>query len=338
AWGGKLDGVIHLAGVLHEQLLSAETQATVAKVLRPKVLGTWVLHQLLKDYGDGLFIHFASVNGFFGGTTVGAYAAANSFQTAFCNYQIAHSNLQSYCLAWSMWDETGMSQGYQMKELTRAKGYYAISPLQGMYSLLATLGHDEHQLLVGLDSSKPLMQNHCGEWENLQQLTGYFTAKTKGFSVSQLPEWEVCDHFGIPTHCQWVQLEQMPQTETGDIAREQLVGSGFFGANERQETKPRSATEHQLVAIFQEVLGVSSVGIYDNFFELRGDSLKMTQVVSRVRETLDMELPLSRLFEGPTVAQLSDFFEALSNNNNLSLAKQLQTTSNDQEQREEIEL
>ncbi|NET25239.1 SDR family NAD(P)-dependent oxidoreductase [Okeania sp. SIO1I7] len=328
-WGGKLDGVIHLAGVFHEQLLLTETQESVARVLRPKVIGSWVLHQLLKDNADGLFIHFASVNGFFGGMSVGAYAAANSFQMAFCNYQKTHSNLRSYCLAWSMWDETGMSQGYQMKELSQAKGFYSISPLQGMYSLLAALYHGENNLLVGLDGSKPLIQGYGGKCDSLQQLTGYLTTNNNKI---QLSKWFVRDRFGLPTNCQWVQLEQIPLTETGEIDRSQLMGSGVG-----QRTKPRNETERQLVLIFQEVLGISSVGVHDNFFELKGDSLKMTQVVSRVRETFNVELPLSRLFESPTVDQLSSSIDDLGNGN-LSLAEQLQNVSNEQENWEEIEL
>ncbi|NET44335.1 SDR family NAD(P)-dependent oxidoreductase [Okeania sp. SIO2B3] len=336
-WGGKLDGVIHLAGVLEDKLLLTETKETLAKVLRPKVLGTWVLHQLLKEHNsDGLFIHFASVNGFFGGIGVGAYAAANSFQTAFCDRQRIHSNIQSYCLAWSMWDETGMSQGYQMKEQSRAKGYYEISPLQGIYSLLAVLGHGKNNLIVGLDDSKPLMKKYSGKCESRQQFTGYFTAKKTGeLAKVKLPEWQVSDRFGQPTHCQWVQLEQMPQTETGEIDREQLVGGRSSG--DRRQTQPRNDTESKLVGIFQEVLGLSSVGIHDNFFELRGDSLKMIQVVSRVQETLKVKLPVGKLFEKPTVAELSIEIEANSKNQ-LSLAKQLQTASNNQEKWEEIEL
>ncbi|NEQ79178.1 MAG: SDR family NAD(P)-dependent oxidoreductase, partial [Moorea sp. SIO2I5] len=149
----QLDGVIHLAGLMQERFLREETPESLAEVLRPKLIGTLVLHQLQELQPQSLFINFSSINGFFGGTTVGAYAAANSFLDVFSDYQRDHSQLQSYCLAWSMWDEMGMSRGYQMKQLTQAKGYLAVGLSQGMSSLLAGLCHDQPYLMVGLDGS-----------------------------------------------------------------------------------------------------------------------------------------------------------------------------------------
>jgi acyl carrier protein len=64
--------------------------------------------------------------------------------------------------------------------------------------------------------------------------------------------------------------------------------------------------ETALCKIWREVLDVPEVGIEDNFFELGGHSLLAIQVVSHVRATLNVELPLFSLFDAPTIAALAD--------------------------------
>ena len=64
-----------------------------------------------------------------------------------------------------------------------------------------------------------------------------------------------------------------------------------------------------IAGIWAQILHLDLVGIDDNFFELGGHSLLATQVISKIREILQIDLPLRSLFESPTVAALAERVE-----------------------------
>ena len=316
-WGKNLDGIIHLAGKFHEQFVLEETQENLSAVLRPKMLGSWTLHQLIKKQKDSFFINFSSTNSFFGGSAVSAYATANSFLDRFSHYQKYQSALQSYCFAWSMWDEIGMSEGYQMKNLTRAKGFYAMPSTQAISALLAALHHNQTRLFIGLDGNNRNIRRWQVESESLQKLTAYFTANSP---VVIDTDFQVKDDFGTVCTCKLVQVSEIPLTENGAIDRGKLLLRGI-----RQETgtltAPRNEIEEKIAQIWKQVLNIPSLNIEDNFFELGGHSLIATQVISRIRETYGVETSLRDLFQSPTIAQLSQLIEV--NNSQLSSTSSL---------------
>jgi amino acid adenylation domain-containing protein/FkbH-like protein len=73
---------------------------------------------------------------------------------------------------------------------------------------------------------------------------------------------------------------------------------------------PDSATELAIAAIWQEVLRIERIGLDDNFFALGGHSLQITQIVSRIKRTLNLEVPIGLLFTLSTVATLAAHIDA----------------------------
>ncbi len=102
-----------------------------------------------------------------------------------------------------------------------------------------------------------------------------------------------------------VVLASLPLTTNGKIDRRALAALRPLPAVRAERTAPRTPAEEILAGIWERVLHVEGVGAHDNFFDLGGHSLLATQVVSRLREAFDVELPLRALFEAPTVAQLA---------------------------------
>ena len=101
----------------------------------------------------------------------------------------------------------------------------------------------------------------------------------------------------------FVVLDKLPLTSSGKVDRRQLPAP-TDGRPELGETyvAPRTPLEQEVATIWEQVLKVNRVGVHDNFFALGGHSLLATQVISRVDESLQIEMSLRAIFEQPTVA------------------------------------
>jgi amino acid adenylation domain-containing protein len=107
----------------------------------------------------------------------------------------------------------------------------------------------------------------------------------------------------IPSRIEWI--DALPRTPSGKMDRRSLRASAMETRLRPAAVPPRSPLEERLAAIWREVLEVERVGVHDTFFELGGHSILATRLVARVREAFGVPLPLRRLLEHPTVAELA---------------------------------
>ncbi len=121
----------------------------------------------------------------------------------------------------------------------------------------------------------------------------------RAFLRERLPEHMVPAGFAF--------IAALPLNPSGKVDRRALAGMETLleTVAGRAWTAPRTPREELLAEIWAGVLRVPRVGVEDSFFDLGGDSLLATRLVSRVREALGVELPLRALFEAPTVAGLA---------------------------------
>lgn len=107
----------------------------------------------------------------------------------------------------------------------------------------------------------------------------------------------------------FVEMEALPLTPGGKVDRRALPEPAGTRPDLAQEYVAASTPlQEQLVGIWSEVLGVTPIGIHDNFFDLGGHSLLAMQMTSRIRDCLHVEAPIATLFSCPTVAGLAGHF------------------------------
>jgi thioesterase domain-containing protein/acyl carrier protein len=145
------------------------------------------------------------------------------------------------------------------------------------------------------------------------RLVAFFTAdKERLLSVDALRESlrQSLPDYMVPTL--FVELSQMPLTPNGKIDRRSLIvpssTDDFSGSG---PTSPsRDSLELQLIEIWEDVLGISGVGVGDNFFDLGGHSLVAVRLMARITKQFGQQLPLATLFQGGNIEQLADILRA----------------------------
>ena len=112
----------------------------------------------------------------------------------------------------------------------------------------------------------------------------------------------------IPAHL--IQLKELPLNQNGKIDKKKLPNPQLGNSN-HVATPPETNTQKRLLPIWENVLGHNNIGIHDNFFDLGGHSLKVTQLMSQIHDTLQLDLALTVVFNTPTISALASYIDDL---------------------------
>ena len=134
-----------------------------------------------------------------------------------------------------------------------------------------------------------------------KQLVAYVVAPDATLTPAALAEFLKAKLPDYMIPASFVLLDAMPLTSGGKVDRRALPAPELAPGGAPSYVAPRTPVEAEIAQVWAQVLNVERVGLNDNFFEIGGHSLLATQIVSRLREQFQVELPLRRLFEAPTV-------------------------------------
>lgn len=157
--------------------------------------------------------------------------------------------------------------------------------------------------LDGIKDAAVIAQpNASGEQRLIAYLVAADPAPTRGELRNRLAR--TLPEYMIPTT--WHMLEQLPRLPNGKLDRRSLpAAQGAVAALDVEYVAPRTPLEEELAQIWREVLGVERVGVHDPFIELGGTSLQASQVIARASNVTGVDVPLSAVFDVPTIQGLS---------------------------------
>ena len=274
---GGLRGVIHAAGVLDDHLIQQLSWSQFERVLAPKVVGAWTLHQLTQDMDLDHFILFSSAASLLGSLGQANHAAANAFLDGLAHYR-QQLGLPGLSINWGAWATVGSALPYQQEgTLKHLSGVEVITPQQGLAQLERIWSTPAAQIgVVPIDWSAFLTQTPV-------QGLSLFENQRVGLSRRSLPR------SGQPTA--GALLEQLSQTPA-----------------ERRATVLEAYVCQQVC----QILGFQPEELdwQAGFFDLGMDSLTALELKNSLQVDLGISLPSTLVFDYPTVSALMAYLTA----------------------------
>lgn len=271
---GKINGIVHGAGIAGDGFILNKAPEAFNRVLAPKVRGTWLIDRLTDNESMDFLILYSSGASILGEPGQGDYTAANTYLDSFAEYR-TRKGKKTLAINWVAWKETGMAFDHGANFDTFFK---AISTDQAIHGLDEVFNKGISRVLIGELNAD---------------------VKTVG-STDKLP-FELSEE---------IKASVLMRDKTGGP-----IGNAIKGGNEnvilKGKTKNESYTELEKAIgnICKEVLGYKEVDVYENFFDLGGDSVLMVKMHAEIDRLFPGRLTISDMFSYASIARLAAYLD-----------------------------
>lgn len=269
---GRINGVIHAAGLAGDGFLLRKDETIFNEVLAPKIKGTWILDQLTREDDPDFFVLCSSISSLIATAGQGDYVAANSYLDAYAAYR-NQMGLPTLAINWAAWKETGMAVDYNID--TDATIFKGLSTLQAMNALEEILQRRISRIVVG-----ELNYQH-DFFAHLELSPVQFAPEVKEMITKARTRLKVVKNQGTKT------------TNHKDIK--------LLGKPDQNYTE----MERSLALIWGETLGLDEVDINEDFYTLGGDSIIAIKLTNTIKSVTNTNVDTSDIFEHLTVASLA---------------------------------
>ncbi len=269
---GPVTSVIHAAGIAGDGLLALSSRDHAEEVISAKVAGLDCLVAVLGDHAMEFVVLCSSINVVGGVAGTYAYTAANAYLDAFAVSAQRPVGWRTVSIAWDAWRDVGMASKVVVPDAMRAaRAAYVAAGISPA---------------AGADAFA-----RCLESGFAQQVVSPYDIETALIDRRRLRS-------AAPT----IVETRRAEAHAAEVSSEGRPSSAHVA--------PAGEVEERLASIWEELLGVTPVGVHDNFFDLGGHSLLATRVLARIDSTLGVRLPLRDVFSAPTIRLLGGLIEA----------------------------
>ncbi|MCR4567050.1 MAG: SDR family NAD(P)-dependent oxidoreductase [Pseudobutyrivibrio sp.] len=309
-----IEGVIHLAAAsllsywddLKSHEIENESLEEFERVFTPKVYGTLNLYRLFKERDSFSMVMFSSVNGYFGGTSFGAYSAASSFMNSMVEYIKSNTSFQCKCISWSAWNQIGMNSNNPYPEISENKGFRCLSPEVAIQLFQIAVDIEECNITVGLDIENDnvksvLLPPNCGE----KQYKILCETKRKREDVKEdiISIQKNDDKFAEFKLTKIMFTEKLPVDNDSNIDME-VVKDILNGTSKCRFEPPVTELQEEIAHIWKNILKREQIGLNDKFFECGGNSLNSVRIIAMINEKYHIKMDLTNLYKSN---RLKDF-------------------------------
>jgi len=264
-------GVVHAAGVLQDGLLVQLDAAALNRVLRPKMMGGWLLHRLFADDGLDFFVLFSSAGSMLGQPGQGNYAAANTFLDALAHHRQAQG-LPALSINWGAWAGQGFADSVGGKRLAARLALLGISSIAPERAL-----------------------------ELLQRLLGQSAPQVVAVPV----DWKQYREF-YPTGGTSPLLSELAREDAEGLRPEATTSETRDALLAAEPAERRLLLQSYLSEHVARVLGLSpsKLDLQQPLIHLGLDSLMTVELKNRIAVDLKVSVPVAKFLQGVSVEQV----------------------------------
>lgn len=287
---GNITGIFYCAGLTNAGFILRKSEDQFLPVLDVKIKGSWNIDVCTKDEPLEFMMLCSSSMCYIGEAGQSDYVAANSYLDSFCEYRNKLGR-RTYCIDWVSWKETGMSvrHGINFDDITKV-----LTTKQGIEKLRIALAQEPGCVMIGqfnfAKEYMPLFINgRCRMSDEVLQEVGISRNR---LLVDAAPTEKLV----ITPH----------KKENVKAATNTIINLKIRGKKEEDI----SAIEKEVAQIYSRYLGYSEIDLYDNFFEMGGDSIIIMKVFHDIDQLYPNMILSTDLFEFTTIESLAGYIES----------------------------